>query len=141
MGICSYRMMNDCQNTIFLAHAVLKQPPIFMPTIDDIPMDSHNEYAKHVQQQTTGPIQYKEDRWVAGPAQADVTAPSYPSQINAFTGEDLCNLPYSAFSPPPESTQKRTSCFSPNGLIPSLGSQESLMALQEKLNTLGNQKG
>lgn len=107
-----------------------------MPTIDDIPLNSHNEWAKRVEQQRKEPLQYGEDYQVVGPAQVDVSAPSYPSQLESLLGEDLCNIPWSDFSmPPKELLARRTTCFSTD-LIPRLGSDEKLRTLKQKLDSM-----
>lgn len=78
----------------------LKGAIFIMPEISDIPIDDHNRYAQQVEQQRKEPIQYRDDRQVAGPAQIDVKIPSYPSQIKGFTGEEECHITFSAFAPP-----------------------------------------
>ncbi len=105
-----------------------------MAEIHDVSMDDHNKYAQRIEQQRREPLQYTDDRQVAGPAKVDVTTPSYPSQIESLMGEDLCNLPWSVFPAIPDDLTKRTNCFS-SELIPRLP-QETLDSVQKRLDTL-----
>jgi len=109
-----------------------------MPTIDDLPLDSHNQYAKNVEQQRHEPLKFNEDRQVVGPARVDVNAPSYPSEVRSLVGEDLCNAQWSAFPALPEEIAKRSNCFS-SDLIPRLGSQEALIAIKQRLDKLSKE--
>jgi hypothetical protein len=110
-----------------------------MPEINDLPLDSYKRYAEDVEKQRRETLQFKDDRQVVGPAQIDVTTPSFPSEVKSLLGEDLCRARWSDFPALPETIARRSKCFS-SDLIPSLGNQESLLALKQKLDNLESKK-
>ncbi len=106
-----------------------------MPTIDDLPLDSHKDYARRIEDQRRETLQFSEDRRVAGPAQVDVNVPSYPSEIKSLLGDDRTYSRWSDFPALPEELSKRSNCFS-SDLVPRLGSQQELIALKQRLDKL-----
>ncbi len=103
-----------------------------MVDISNLPMDSHNQYAYN--QKELDRTQTKEDRPVAGLVQTGVTTPSYP-ELTALLEQEKCNTPWAIFPAPHDFYGTKSNCFS-DGLIPRLGSQEHLLALREKIDSL-----
>ncbi len=108
-----------------------------MPTIDDLPLGDHNKYAQNVEQTSKEPLQYRDDKHIAGPARTEVNIPSYPSHIRSFSGEDLTNVTWSDF---PELNSKRSSCFGSAGLSSRFGDTPQLTALKQRLDNMGKEK-
>lgn len=102
--------------------------------ISNLPMKNYNRWAEDQESLANAP-RIKEGIQVVGPAQADVTASTYVSAVRAFVGQDQTNIPFAAIEPPTIYAAKRTNLFREE-LIPSLGSNEKLEIVKERLESL-----
>jgi len=102
-------------------------------TIDNLPLGNNNRWAQDQEALASAPA-IKEDRFVVGPARADVTEPAYLSQISAFTGQDQVNVRWALIEPPAIYGAK-TNLFTED-LIPRMGNNEKLEILKDRLKSL-----
>lgn len=103
-------------------------------TIDNLPPEHNNRWAQDQQNPALGQI--KEDRFIKGQAQVDVTESAYSSALTALMGEDLSNIRWSNFEPPAIFFTARRSDLFTDELIPRLGNNEKLKVVKERLESL-----
>ena len=95
-------------------------------TVDNLPIETHQQWAKNQESLAQGP-KLREDRYIPALAQIDVTAPeAYPSALTSVIGEDRANVLWAAIEAPEVYTRRTSNVFTPDGLIPSLGNLEEI---------------
>lgn len=103
-------------------------------TINDLPIENNERWAQAQKDLETGP-RIQEGRHVVGPAQVDVTEPSYPSAIAALVGQGQANIPWAIIEPPAIYTTRRSDLFTEQ-LAPRLGDNPKLELIKNRLESL-----
>lgn len=106
-----------------------------MAEVHDVNWQDHNDFAQQIEQRDKDVLKFKNESGIVGALLVDVTTSSSgSSSLSTVLGEPGQETIWSSMPhlEPKESTQ----CFSSEGLIPSIGDQQTLLTLKEKFEQL-----
>jgi len=104
-------------------------------TIDNFDINDYRRYALDTEAKEKW-LPLQEGAQVASGAKADTLVSTYTSAVVALVGQDQTVTQVSTFSAPPNFFKARTTSLFTDELIPSIGNNEKLQLVKDRLETL-----